>query len=379
MRPDARVGAAISILDEILAGQPAEQALLRWSRNSRFAGSGDRAAIRDLVFQALRRRNSCASLGGAMTGRGLMIGLCRLNGQDPTTVFTGQGHAPQVLSQTEALAQGGEAVDLPDWVLPMWRDSLGDAWQQVADAMGERAPVWLRVNPVMSDPDMAIRSLAQDGVTVAASPLLATALRVEAGERQVNRSAAYQQGMVELQDLSAQLACAALPDIGAGRVLDYCAGGGGKALAIAGAQPRAKITAHDANEQRMADLPLRAKRAGARIVAEQPKGSFDLVVADVPCYGSGTWRRTPDAKWRLDEAGFHRLLDLQQRIMAEAAAFVAPGGVFAYMTCSVLEDENGDQVDRFLTANPDFRQEARHFWTPLTASDGFFCAVLRKG
>lgn len=378
MRPDARVGAAISILDEILAGQPAEQALLRWSRNSRFAGSGDRAAIRDLVFQVLRRRNSCASLGGAMTGRGLMIGLCRLNGQDPAELFTGQTHAPQVLSADEIPAQGGQVVDLPDWVLPMWRGSLGEAWQQTADSMGERAPVWLRVNPIKADLGGAIDLLQQDGISVTVSPLLGTALQVQAGERQVNRSAAYERGVVELQDLSAQLACAQLPDIGSGRVLDYCAGGGGKALAIAGAQPLARIVAHDASEQRMADLPQRASRAGAKIAVQRPKDMFDLVVADVPCSGSGTWRRTPDAKWRLDEAGFRRLLDLQQTIMAEAAGFVAQGGAFAYMTCSVLRDENDDQVDRFLAENPDFTQESRHFWTPLTASDGFFCAVLRK-
>lgn len=156
MTPAARIAAAIQILERILAGDPAEPALLRWSRASRFAGSGDRAAVRDLVFDSLRRLRSRAALGCSMTGRGLMLGLCRDEGIDPATVFTGQGHAPAPLSQAEQAApmpqDVGARLDLPDWLLPQWQQSLGADAEPVALAMRDRAPVWLRVSLRRADP-----------------------------------------------------------------------------------------------------------------------------------------------------------------------------------------------------------------------------------
>lgn len=379
MKTEARIAAAIAILDDVLVGEPAEKALLKWARNSRFAGSGDRAAVRDLVFAALRRRNSLAASGGGLTGRGLMIGLCRVKGTDPDLVFTGQGHAPSPLTEAERAVLPTEVLDLPDWIVPRWRKSLGAQWQQVANAMRHRAPVWLRVNPLRGDVAQAIVLLAQDEIDVQPSSQLPTALKVTRGERKIARSAAYRNGLVELQDLSPQLACAQLPLTPGARVLDFCAGGGGKALAIAARQPQAILHAHDAHPQRLADVPERARRAGAKIrIVDRPEGRFDLVVADVPCSGSGTWRRTPDAKWRLTERELERLCDLQQQVLAQAADHVAPGGVLAYMTCSVLRDENQDAVERFVRASPQFHQESSWVWNPVTASDGFFAALLRR-
>ncbi|SIS85125.1 16S rRNA (cytosine967-C5)-methyltransferase [Paracoccus saliphilus] len=378
MTPAARINAAIGLLDEILDGRPAEQVLLRWSRASRYAGSGDRAAVRDLVYEALRRRNSLAALGGRLSGRGLMIGLCREAGQNPDEVFTGATYAPEPLSEEERAAAGGEAEDLPDWLLPLWRHSLGADAAAVARAMGARAPVWLRVNPLRGTVTEAMAMLAEDGVEAEASRDLPSALRVTSGERRVNGNRAYREGLVELQDLSPQLACAALPLREDDRVLDYCAGGGGKALALAGRQSQLRLFAHDAEPARMGDLPARAKRAGTRIEqVSQPKGVFDLVLADVPCSGSGTWRRTPDAKWRLTEAMLERLFETQAEILDEAAGRVAPGGHLAYMTCSLLKPENEAAIDAFLARNAGFTQVSRQRWTPLTASDGFFMALLK--
>ncbi len=381
MTPAARAQAAILILDRILAGEPAEAALLRWSGGSRFAGSGDRAAVRDLVFDSLRRRSSRAALGGAMTGRGLILGRCRDEGRDPALIFSGQGHAPAPLDAAERDAgrvpTPAQALDLPDWIVPLWTASLRDRAEPVAQAMRDRAPLWLRVNSLRGTAEQARAALAEDGILSEPSPQLPTALMVTQGGRKLSASRAYRDGLVELQDLSPQLACAALP--AAARVLDYCAGGGGKALALA-ARGTPEVTAHDADASRMADLPARAARAGARIRIVPPgrlRGRFDLVLTDVPCSGSGTWRRTPDAKWRLDRAGLDRLLQVQAQILDQAAPLVDAGGHLAYMTCSLLEDENAAQIRAFAARAPFMPVEQRLF-TPLDASDGFYLALMRR-
>lgn len=381
MTPGARLSAAIEVLDAILAGSPAEQALLRWSRSSRFAGSGDRAAVRDLVFDALRQRDSLAALGGGLTGRGLMLGWVRGQGTDPAALFTGVAHAPQPMTEAEAnhLPPPQLPEDLPDWLRPLWHRALPDDGAAVAQAMRARAPVWLRVNTARTDLPSAARVLAAEGLETRPAPQLPTALQVLSNERRLARSAGYLQGLVELQDLSAQLAADALPLARGARVLDYCAGGGGKALALAAREPSARILAHDALPQRMADLPARAARAGARIdVTTRPAGHFDLVVADVPCSGSGTWRRTPDAKWRLTPEALSELQHVQASILDEAAPLVAPSGHLAYMTCSLLSEENGDQIDAFCARQPTFKPVLQRIWTPLDASDGFFLALLQR-
>ncbi|TJZ84009.1 RsmB/NOP family class I SAM-dependent RNA methyltransferase [Paracoccus hibiscisoli] len=379
MTPAARIAAAIGVLDQILAGAPAEQALLRWSRASRFAGSGDRAALRDLVFGALRRRDSLAALGGGLSGRGLMVGHAHQAGLPLDAIFTGEGHAPAPLTPQEAAPQAADPLpdDLPDWLRPDWHRALGAQADAVAQAMTDRAPVWLRVNLAQHDPAAVAEALAAEGIATQPAPDLPSALRVVSGDRLVARSACYRDGLVELQDLSPQRACARLPLAPGMRVLDYCAGGGGKALALAARQPDMKVAAHDVTPARMADLPARAGRAGLSIALQtRPRGPYDLVVADVPCSGSGTWRRTPDAKWRLTRARLDDLVAVQGRILEQAAVLVAPGGSLAYMTCSLLEAENGAQIDGFLAANPGFREGDRQTWTPLDGGDGFFIARL---
>lgn len=379
MTPAARISAAIDILDQVLANAaPAEQALLRWSRSSRFAGSGDRNAVRDLVFEALRRRNSLAQIGGGLSGRRLMIGLCRSSGRDLDEVFTGEGYAPAPLTSDEREIHAGDAEDLPEWLSPLWHDSLGDQATKIAEAMGERAPVWLRVNPARGDAEATISALAADCVMVETSPQLATALRVVEGERRINNSRAYKEGLIELQDLSPQLACEILPLRPGDRVLDYCAGGGGKILALAGRGSDLRLFAHDADPARMADLPARASRAGADVtLTKNPQGRFDLVLIDVPCSGSGTWRRTPDAKWRLTRETLDQMTATQAKILREVTKFIIPGGRIAYMTCSMLSVENEEIIENFLNSHPEFSEVQRQYWTPLTASDGFFLSVIK--
>ncbi len=387
MTPGARVAAAIELLDDWRAGAAAEKLLTSWGRSHRFAGSKDRAAIRDHVWEAIRCRRSFAALGGAETGRGLMIGALRAAGQDPGGLFTGEGHAPTPLDAGEApgteLADLPELVrlDCPDWLAPELRASLGDGFAPVMAALRHRAPVFLRVNRARATRDEAMAALAAEGIESRPHALASTALEVTAGARRVQASAAYRSGRVELQDAASQAVVAALDVAPGQRVLDYCAGGGGKTLALAAAG--AEVAAHDVDPGRMRDLPVRAARAGvaARVLdraAVRAAARFDLVFADAPCSGSGAWRRSPEGKWRLTRARLDELLAIQAGILDEISDLVTPGGRLAYATCSLLEAENGAQVQGFLGRHPGWRCLTDRRFTPLDGGDGFYVALLTR-
>lgn len=387
MTPGARISAAISVLDRILAGEPAEKALVNWSRASRFAGSGDRNAVRDHVFDALRRLRSASALGGghwpeATSGRILMLGLLRSRGEDPAALFTGEGHSPAEPQPEEGARtpQGVEALDIPDWIAPQLKAALGAGFEPVAQVLQSRAPVFLRVNQAMSDRDAAIRILAAEGIVAQPHDLAPFALEVTEGARKISASEAYTSGLVELQDAASQAIVEALDLRDGEKVLDYCAGGGGKALAMA-AKADLRLDAHDVNFARMGDLPERARRARVRVNLKETKTlkpGYDLVLADAPCSGSGAWRRQADARWRLDAEGLARLTALQDEVMDGAAALVRPGGRFAYATCSLLKAENDERVSAFLARHPQFSEVKRLSLTPLDGGDGFFMALFQS-
>ena len=383
MRPAARVQAAIEILDEILEGAPSERALTAWARRSRFAGSKDRAAIRDHVYDVLRRRNSCAQVGGDLTGRALMIGLFAIQEADFEEIFSGHGYGPDPIGPDETPNLAAvDGYDLPDWIVPELRQTLGADFDAVEARLKERAPVILRCNLQKTARTEAIDLLAQQGIATEPHPASDTALTVTQGARPIAQSEAYRTGLIELQDASSQAAVESLPLKDGMRVLDYCAGGGGKLLAMAG-RIKGSFFAHDAIPRRMQDIPARAKRAGirARTVSQADLKStapFDLVFCDVPCSGSGSWRRDPDGKWRLTEQDFKDLLALQGKILREASQFVAPDGTLVYATCSLCHSENSAQVEAFITAEPAWSAVQKTQWTPLRNCDGFFAAVLRK-
>lgn len=390
MTPGARAAAAIEVLDQWLDGAPAERALTRWARGARYAGSKDRAAVRDLVYDALRRRRSAARLGGAADGRGLVLGILRLAGADVAALFTGAGHAPPALTEAErahlAATEGpaarvsDPADDIPDW-LRADLAARADRPEALFAALAARAPVWLRVALRRADVAEAQAALAAEGIATRAHPDCTTALEVTEGARRLRNARAYLDGLVELQDLSAQRAVAAVDWPENGAILDYCAGGGGKALAIAD-RSAARLFAHDSSAARMTDIAARAGRAGVPIEVLPPgtaarHAPYDAVLCDVPCSGAGTWRRDPETKWRLTPERLADLIAVQAEILDESAALVAPGGLLVYMTCSLLAAENEAQIAAFLSRAPGWRQTRAHVDTPLTASDGFFEAVLR--
>ena len=379
MTPGARLSAAIEVLDRILAGAAAEQALTNWGRASRYAGSGDRAAVRDLVFDALRCRRSHAALGGGETGRGLILGGLRDRGRD-LGLFSGEGHAPAAVGPHEMARTpvGAEALDCPDWLLPLFTQSLGAQTEAVLQAMRHRAPVFLRVNTLRATAEQALAVLAADGISAKFAQDINNALEVTGNARKIQKSAGYLNGLVELQDASSQGVIARLPLRAGMRVLDYCAGGGGKTLALAAAV-NGPVDAHDAAPRRMADLPGRAARAGAQVnIVAQPQGLYDLVLADAPCSGSGSWRRDPMGKWVLTAEKLAQVQLQQAQVLQQAAGSVRPAGTLAYATCSLLKAENHDQIAAFLAQNPDWSAVSDHAWTPVLGGDGFYLSMLTR-
>jgi len=384
--PGARVAAAIGVLDTVCAGTPAEQALTNWARGARYAGSRDRAAVRDHVFAVLRRWRACAALGGGDGGRALLIGLLRDRGIDPGTLFTGVGYAPPALSEAERAAgrapEDAEARDLPDWLWSRFEASLGDGAAPAAELLRHRAPVTLRVNARQMTRAAAQAALAREGIVCRPIHAVKMALQAVEGERKISASELYRRGAVELQDASSQAAMEALDLSPGARVLDYCAGGGGKTLALA-ARLDGTWFAHDAAARRMSDLPARADRAGVAVrvckTSElQALGPFEAVLCDVPCSGSGTWRRAPQAKWQLTPDDLAGLGCVQRDILAQAAPLVAPGGSLIYSTCSVLAEENECVIKHFSCGQSVWRVTFSRRWPISETGDGFFLTQLSR-
>lgn len=387
MTPAARYTAAIEVLEVIFEGAPAEKALLNWSRGHRFAGSKDRAAIRDHVFDALRCKRSLARLGGGETARAVVIGLVRDQGLIPEDIFSGQGYAPDVLSADERAVlleqvklSDAEIANLPDGLWGLWKRSLQDEAMPAALATQSRGPVTLRVCTQTTNREDLIRALAGDDIVAVPLADCKTALQVTKNPRRLLQSSAFLSGMFEFQDASSQMAMASLNLPKGASVLDYCAGGGGKALALADLF-QAKVTAHDIDPNRMRDLPDRAKRVGVSVKVIQSQvaipANFDCVLVDAPCSGSGTWRRTPDTKWKMTSKDVVDYSATQLKILNKSKDYVSSGGILAYSTCSVFKEENDQVIDQFINANSDWKIVDQLRLIPTKSHDGFFLTQLK--
>lgn len=426
MRLGGRLAAAIEVLEDISRRhRPVADALKDWGLSHRFAGAGDRAAIGNIVYDALRRKRSAAWLLDADTPRALAFGALLLEwGETPETInraLDGDRFAPAPLDQGELVsakrtlddAPANVRADIPDWCEPLLERTFGADWVAEARALAGRPPLDLRVNTLNSDRDRVLAELGQTGAaptTLAAAGLRIPPIATDGRHPNVQAEPAFQKGWFEVQDEGSQVAAELAGATPTMQVLDFCAGAGGKTLALAAAmQNKGQIFAYDAEKARLAPIFDRIRRAGARNIqvlsklaeVAELKGRMDMVLIDAPCTGSGTWRRRPDAKWRLTA----RQLDVrkaeQARILEDAKAFVKPGGRLVYITCSVFRDENHDQIDRFLAANSSFfpidhedlfgtryrsrvdtaRIERQHgiVLSPLrSGTDGFFFAALRR-
>lgn len=387
MTPAARLQAAADILDQLSGTRATAEAVLKsWGQTHRYAGSKDRRAIADRVYRCLRARQRllwAMQADERYAGRALVLAsLALIDGlplAEIEALFNGQGYAPAPLSDEERcrLAEGeGDApawvkTGLPAFVVERFQAQFGDDWPAEATAlMLPRAPIDLRVNGLRTTRDAMLETLRDEGLHPEATPFSAFGIRLPS-EPPPNliKLDAYQNGLIEIQDEGSQLAAfiagsGLLP--GAQKVVDFCAGGGGKTLALAQMMAgQGEIWACDVVEKRLRAIEPRLARAGqsAHFVhfsdpgdesLLEPLTNADLVLVDAPCSGSGTWRRHPEEAHRLSEDGVRRLHVLQVQILNRAAKCVKPGGRLVYVTCSVLDDENQESAQAFEAMHPEF-------------------------
>jgi 16S rRNA (cytosine967-C5)-methyltransferase len=428
MTPGARVAAAIEVLDDILARRrPAADALKDWGLAHRFAGSKDRAAISSLVFDALRRKASAAWIMKGDASRAIVLGALHLqrglSADEIGALCSGDKYTAAPLSDDErahlvSADLGGAplhvAADIPEWLEPHFVAAFGDRAREEGHALAQRAPVDLRANLLKTTREAALAALAH--VDPQPTPFSPIGLRIQpaADGRGPALAAepAFIKGLVEIQDEGSQVAsllCAAKPRE---QVLDLCAGGGGKTLALAAdMENRGQIYATDSDGRRLMPIYARLERADARNVqVRAPRGASDilsdlsercdLVLIDAPCTGTGTWRRNPDAKWRIRPGALAERIKAQDELLARAAQYVKPGGRIVYVTCSVLRDENEDRVHAFLSAHPQFtltpartmienaglgallpfatEEPGLRLSPAITQTDGFYVAMLTR-
>jgi 16S rRNA (cytosine967-C5)-methyltransferase len=429
MKLGARIQSAIDVLHDVLdRHRPASAALADWGKAHRFAGSGDRAAIGNIVFDALRWQASAAYVTGDRSARGTVIGALHVQGLDLdaiTALFNGETHAPSPLTTAEQERLRTVRMDqappwtqgnYPEWLHPSLSRVFGNRTIAEGQSLARRAPVDVRVNALKASRETVLESMALYGATT--TPHAGFGIRLsppEGSKRQPNveADAGHGRGWFEVQDEGSQIAAAMTGVKPGDRVLDLCAGAGGKTLAMAAAMKNiGRIFAYDADKTRLRPIFERMQRAGVDIIDVMTAGdhsalaglgaNFDVVLVDAPCSGTGTWRRKPDAKWRLKPDGLKVRRTEQAGVLALAARHVKPGGRLVYVTCSLLPEENGDQIAAFVAAYPTFAVTPwREVWkgafgqSPTIASadggdgplmltprqhgtDGFFIAVMTR-
>ncbi|MDR6100782.1 16S rRNA (cytosine967-C5)-methyltransferase [Agrobacterium larrymoorei] len=428
MRLGGRLAGAIEVLADIEARRrPVADALKDWGLAHRFAGSGDRAAIGNIVYDALRMKLSHAWLmdDDSATALGYAV-MLRQWGKTPEQLaqeFEGDKFAPPPLSENSLTALTNRSLadaplhiqgDIPEWVQPSLEAAFSDDWLRQAQALNERPTLDLRANTLKANRDKVLKALEDSGAV--ATRIARQGVRIPAGEGpsrlpNVTAELSFQKGWFEVQDEGSQIVADLAGATEGEQILDYCAGGGGKTLAMAASMNnKGQVHAFDADRKRLAPIIERLKRAGTRNVQvhDRPAGmdafreKFDRVLVDAPCTGTGTWRRRPDTKWRLTQRNLEERVGQQAEALDQAKAFVRPGGELLYVTCSVLPEENERQVRRFCAENPEFSiVSALDRWTKTfgpaaakphsadgetvtltpatTDTDGFFfCAMTRK-
>jgi 16S rRNA (cytosine967-C5)-methyltransferase len=423
----ARIQSVIELVDRLeqsfsSEGASADVLLRQYFQTRRYAGSKDRRAVSRLYYQIIRHWGGLLQVCGGPDARRMTLAAMHYLLHDEKAyienLFSGQKHGPEALSPDDqafldkVTSESFSDVLYPDWMETNLRSRFGEELDAAIDALNERAPVGLRVNLLKVDREKARSELAENHIQTTPGQWASTSLILEE-QVQLRAQAVYKQGLIEVQDEAAQLAVG-LADIQPGQqVMDYCAGAGGKTLAAAAfMHNKGQIYALDVSKPRLNELKPRAKRAGAHVIQtlllghsaakrekqlEQHRNHMDRVLLDVPCSGSGTWRRNPESKWRLTPAKLADYCEIQKELLAEAWSYVKPGGRLVYMTCSIFPAENEDRVADFMTSTADAKlldykdfisgdcpQSLSRLDGTLQLSphkhncDGFFVAILEK-
>ncbi|WEX77699.1 RsmB/NOP family class I SAM-dependent RNA methyltransferase [Sinorhizobium numidicum] len=429
MRLGGRLSGAIEVLDDIeKRKRPVADALKDWGLSHRFAGSGDRAAIGNIVYDALRMKLSHAYLmdsdSPTALAHAVMFRQWGFTADALAAELEGDKFAPAPLSAemtkafSERRLEGAPAhvqADIPEWTQGSFEANFSDSWLDEAKALAGRPTLDLRVNTLKATREKVLKALERSGAEPAT--IARHGVRIPAGEGasrlpNVTAEISFQKGWFEVQDEGSQIVADLVFAQEGEQVLDYCAGGGGKTLAMSAAMNnKGQVHAYDTDRKRLAPIIERLKRAGTRNVQVHESvdslaplsARFDRVLVDAPCTGTGTWRRRPDTKWRLTQKNLEERLAQQEEALANAAQFVRPGGYLIYVTCSVLPEENESQVYGFCEDNPEFEiLSAADNWAKLfgtdkpqpwsadmksvtltpasTGTDGFFfCLMGRRG
>jgi 16S rRNA (cytosine967-C5)-methyltransferase len=425
--PAARIAAAIDLLVVVEGApkRPADAVANDFFRSRRYIGSGDRRAVSERVWSVLRARRRLAWWLGNMpaTPRLLVAASLLLEGWTKSGVaqsFSGGQFAAPPLDRSElgAIARieghtldhpdmpGAVRLEVPDWLLPRLQARFGNSLFTEMAALSEPATLDMRVNLLKGDREQALAALAAEGWEAKPTPFSPWGLRIE-GRRPVTDGPAFQSGLVEIQDEGSQIVALMVGAAPGMRVVDWCAGAGGKTLALAGMMDnRGQIVACDVSAPRLEGAVRRLRRAGVHNVErhlvtigdkwlKRRAGTFDRVLVDAPCTGTGTWRRNPDARLRLKESDLSELVPKQAMILDTAQSLVRKGGRLVYATCSLLEEENEAQVSSFLLRHPEFALVPLAQAWPLPVpvpnmgdclsltparhhTDGFFTAVLER-
>ena len=398
----SRACAAIDILDNYINGIPIEKALKEWFKKNRFAGSNDRRSIRDIIFDILRKRlilfypfqiNNYSE-----TGRILVLSYLYIYKRDTfslSDIIDSKYFLPPIKNEELLIlnrindyiekAPKNIVLNYPEFLEKKLTKTLGNNFNKVMEIFLERAPIYLRVNNLKTNLEDELYNLEKENILCEYCSVSKNALIIKTGEQFLKKSSSYQLGNVELQDLSSQLTTE-FDEISIGkRILDFCAGSGGKSLAIASRlKNNADIFAHDINSFKLSNLLNRSIRAGARIKTlisnnlNKYENFFDIVFVDAPCSGTGTWRRDPKIKWEINDQKINILSKNQYKIIKNSCKYLKKGGFLIYVVCSLLEDEGELVVNKFLINNQKFSIINKEFYHPINASDGFYYAILKK-
>ena len=401
MQEISRAAAAINILDDYLKGYPLEKALKQWFKKNRFAGSNDRRNIRDLVFDILRKRlilyypfqiNEYVENGRILVLSYLFLykkGSFSLEDIKKNKYLSPPINSNEliILNNINRLVKKAPkniSLNYPEFLEEKLSQSLGNNFNAIMELFLKRAPVYLRINQNKINLKEAKIKLENQGIFSEICPSSNYALKVISGEKLIKNSSSYQLGEVELQDLSSQLTTELVQISSGKKILDFCAGSGGKALAIASRlRNKVDIFAYDLNNLKYKNLIYRTNKAGANITIIDSKqlikykNFFDIVFVDAPCSGTGTWRRDPKIKWELNDQKLTLLTKNQYSIIKQASSYLKNGGFLIYVVCSLLEDEGDLIIRKYLLHHKNYSKVKSGIFHPINASDGFYFSVLK--